>query len=70
MPVQSLREGRLDRRALSTTPARIGWRRFYMIGGTIALTALAAWRLLAGDARLLRHNRHDADPQPDQRDRG
>ncbi len=45
MPVQSLREGRLDRRALSTTPARIGWRRFYMIGGTIALTALAAWQM-------------------------
>ena len=38
--------------------------------GLALLTALAAWRLLAGDARLLRHNRHDADPQPDQRDRG
>ena len=38
--------------------------------GLALLTAFAAWRLLAGDARLLRHNRRDADPQPDQRHRG
>ena len=45
MPVQSLREGRLDRRALPSAPAGIGWRRLYMIGGTAALTAAAAWQM-------------------------
>ncbi len=35
-----------------------------------ALCLFAGWRLLAAGAGALRHHMHDADQQPDQRDRG
>ena len=45
MPVQSLREGRLDPRALPSAPHGIFWRRLYMLGGTATLTAMATWQM-------------------------
>ncbi|MEP6908495.1 MAG: glycosyltransferase, partial [Pseudoxanthomonas sp.] len=45
MPVQSLREGRLDPRVLPSAPRGIFWRRLYMLGGTAALTAVATWQM-------------------------
>ena len=46
MPGQSLREGRLVGARLATSPRGIGWRRLLVVGGTAALTALAAMGML------------------------
>ena len=49
MPVQSLRTGALDPRALPSAPRGMFWRRAYILGGTGALTVLATyqmWRVL------------------------
>lgn len=43
MPRQSLDEGELSSRPLSTSPANIGLRRLVLFGATLALAALAAW---------------------------
>ena len=45
MPLQSLATGRLDQRTLPSAPRGMAWRRFYMLGGTAALTAVAAWQM-------------------------
>ena len=45
MPVQSLREGRLDPRALPSAPRGMFWRRLYILGGTAALTSIATWQM-------------------------
>ena len=52
MPVQSLRQGRLSDRPLPSAPMAMPWRRAYMLGGTAAVTLLAAyqmWRVLRID---------------------
>ena len=46
MPEQSLREGRLQVRRQRTSPMGIGLRRFYLIGGTAAMTLGASWMML------------------------
>ena len=45
MPVQSLREGRLDPRTLPSAPRGMFWRRLYILGGTASLTSLATWQM-------------------------
>ncbi|WP_343037761.1 glucans biosynthesis glucosyltransferase MdoH [Pseudoxanthomonas gei] len=45
MPVQALASGSLQARALPSAPPRMAWRRLYMLGGTAALTAVAAWQM-------------------------
>lgn len=50
MPEQSLREGRLQVPRQRTSPRMIGLRRFYILGGTAAMTAAASrmmWKVLA-----------------------
>jgi membrane glycosyltransferase len=47
MPEQSLREGRLQVPHQRTAPVGIGLRRFYLIGGTVATTAVAVWVMLS-----------------------
>jgi len=50
MPEQSLREGRLQVPRQRTSPQMIGLRRFYILGGTAAMTAAASrmmWKVLA-----------------------
>ncbi|MET0754772.1 MAG: glucans biosynthesis glucosyltransferase MdoH [Pseudoxanthomonas sp.] len=52
MPVQSLRTGELDPRPLPSAPRGMFWRRAYILGGTVSLTALATyqmWRVLRVD---------------------
>ncbi|HEY0334789.1 MAG TPA: glucans biosynthesis glucosyltransferase MdoH [Stenotrophomonas sp.] len=46
MPEQSLREGRLQDWRQRTSPMGIGLRRFYLIGGTAAMTLVASWLML------------------------
>ena len=46
MPEQSLREGRLLVRRQRTSPMGIGLRRFYLIGGTAAMTLAATYMML------------------------
>ena len=46
MPEQSLREGRLQVPRQRTSPRGIGLRRFYLIGGTAAMTLAASWMML------------------------
>ena len=46
MPQQTLRNGQLRNRWLPSTPLHMAWRRAYIIGGTIALTALAVYQML------------------------
>ncbi len=50
MPEQSLQEGELQVRRQRTAPRMIGLRRFYILGGTAAMTAAASrmmWKVLA-----------------------
>lgn len=50
MPEQSLREGQLQVPRQRTSPRMIGLRRFYILGGTAAMTAAASrmmWKVLA-----------------------
>ncbi|WP_372017861.1 glucans biosynthesis glucosyltransferase MdoH [Pseudoxanthomonas sp. 10H] len=46
MPGQTLRTGRLTGPRLATSPRGIGWRRLFVVGGTAALTVLAAMGML------------------------
>ena len=46
MPAQSLREGDLKVSHQRTSPAGMGLRRFYLVGGTAAMTAVASWMML------------------------
>jgi len=46
MPEQSLHEGRLQVPRQRTSPRGIGLRRFYLIGGTAAMTLAASWMML------------------------
>jgi len=50
MPEQSLRSGRLEVKRHRTSPRLIGLRRAYLVGGTLAMTAVASvmmWRVLS-----------------------
>ncbi|MET0890064.1 glucans biosynthesis glucosyltransferase MdoH [Stenotrophomonas sp. SAM-B] len=50
MPEQSLRDGQLQVRRQRTSPRMIGLRRFYILGGTAAMTIAASrmmWKVLA-----------------------
>ncbi|WP_282276396.1 glucans biosynthesis glucosyltransferase MdoH [Stenotrophomonas sp. PS02297] len=47
MPVQSLRQGRLQGRRQNTSPPNIVLRRLYVFGSTVAMTAVATW-MMAG----------------------
>ncbi len=47
MPEQSLRKGRLQVPRQRTAPVAIGFRRLYLIGGTAAMTGVAAWVMLS-----------------------
>lgn len=52
MPEQSLREGQLQVPRQRTSPRMIGLRRFYILGGTAAMTIAASrmmWKVLAVD---------------------
>ncbi|WP_409460524.1 glucans biosynthesis glucosyltransferase MdoH [Stenotrophomonas maltophilia] len=52
MPEQTLRQGALKVRRHRTSPRLIGLRRFYIFGGTLAMTALATrmmWRVLSAN---------------------
>ncbi len=52
MPEQTLREGKLKVRRHRTSPRLIGLRRFYIFGGTLAMTAIATrmmWRVLSAN---------------------
>jgi membrane glycosyltransferase len=52
MPEQTLREGQLKVRRHRTSPRLIGLRRFYIFGGTLAMTAIATrmmWRVLSAN---------------------
>ncbi len=52
MPEQTLREGALKVRRHRTSPRLIGLRRFYIFGGTLAMTAIATrmmWRVLSAN---------------------
>jgi len=52
MPVQSLREGRRTDRAFASAPRGMAWRRACVIGGSAALTFVAAyqiWWLMRGN---------------------
>ncbi len=52
MPIQSLREGRTRRNALTSAPQGMAWRRVCVIGGSAVLTLTAAyqiWWLLRGN---------------------
>ena len=57
MPVQSLREGRLDTRPLRSAPAHMAWRRGFILCVTAVLTLLATyqiwWLLRIGGIDLL-----------------
>ena len=48
MPEQSLRHGRLRVSRQRTSPAAIGWRRFYLLSLTILTTAYATWVMIMG----------------------
>lgn len=47
MPEQSLRKGRLHVPRQRTAPLGIGLRRFYLIGGTMSMSLIATWVMLA-----------------------
>ncbi|EGD21086.1 hypothetical protein XGA_0222, partial [Xanthomonas hortorum ATCC 19865] len=47
MPEQDLRKGSLQVPHQRTAPVGIGVRRFYLIGGTFATTAVAVWVMLS-----------------------
>src|SRR6185437_657095 len=52
MPEQTLRQGSLKVRRHRTSPRMIGLRRLYILGGTMAMTAVATrmmWRVLSGN---------------------
>jgi membrane glycosyltransferase len=52
MPEQTLRQGSLKVRRHRTSPRMIGLRRLYILGGTVAMTAVATrmmWRVLSGN---------------------
>lgn len=46
MPEQSLREGELRVPHQRTSPPGMALRRFYLVGGTAAMTAVASWMML------------------------
>ena len=46
MPEQSLRQGRLQGRHQPTAPPKIGLRRLYVFGSTVAMTVVATWMML------------------------